>query len=540
MLEIEDLNLTIGETPILHQVNVSLKKGRVLGIVGESGSGKSLTALSIMQLLPNGARASGSIRFGDRQLLNASDELMQDMRGDDIGMIFQEPMTALNPVQSIGDQIAEGIILHSGVSRDQADRRAAEMLERVGLPPTRYPLSRFPHELSGGQRQRVMIAIACAQGPDLLIADEPTTALDVTLQAQILDLLKSMVEDEGMGLVLISHDLAVVAQVTDDILVMRDGRVLDSGPTEQILREQKHPYTRQLAEASSHIPERQEPILSDDQTDLGRTPLLVAENVVRDYPTKRESLFRKGKPFRAVDHVDLTLYPGQSIGLVGESGCGKSTLARMVLALDRPTSGSIAFRQANLATADKQELQKARRDIQVVFQDPFASFNPRHRVERLVSEPLYLEGHISREERRRRVAEALHEVGLNAGALDKHPHEFSGGQRQRLAIARALITRPALIVLDEPVSALDVSIRAQVLDLLADLRARLGLTYLFISHDLGVVRAICDEVMVMDAGQIVEHGTCGDIFDAPQSSAAKRLVEATPDLERALAKRLDG
>ena len=319
---------------------------------------------------------------------------------------------------------------------------------------------------------------------------------------------------------------------------MRNGEVLDHGSTGTVLKALKHPYTKQLAKASSHIPEHKvAPILSSAELERGSEPLLQARNLVRDYPTPRKNLWTPGTPFRAVNEVNLSLFAGQSIGLVGESGCGKSTLARMILALDTPTSGEIHFQGRQLVGAAEDDLRAARKDMQVVFQDPFASFNPRHKVERLVAEPLHLEPNLSGVEKRDRVVQALEEVNINADALDKYVHEFSGGQRQRLAIARALITRPALIVADEPVSALDVSIRAQVLDLLADLRDRLGLTYLFISHDLGVVRAICDEVFVMEAGQIVEHGTSASVFDSPKSQAAKDLVDATPDLERALKNR---
>lgn len=538
MLEIENLSLRIGDTPVLNQVNLSVEPGQILGVVGESGSGKSLTALSAMQLLPEGSITSGSVRFGGDELLGSTDSDMQKLRGDDLAMIFQEPMTALNPVHTIGDQIAEGIVLHTGANRAEAKRQAVHMMERVGLPVAQFPLSRFPHELSGGQRQRVMIAIACALRPKILIADEPTTALDVTLQAQILDLLRELVEENEMGLVLISHDLAVVAEMTDDLVVMRDGVVVDRGNTGSVLRDIKHPYTAQLAEASTHIPARTKPPVESEKChQRGDRPLVSARNLVRDYPTPRQSLFTPGKPFRAVNGVDIDIFPGQTMGLVGESGCGKSTLAHMILALDRPSSGTIEFDGTELTLANDEQLQAARKDIQVVFQDPFASFNPRHKVERLVAEPLYLEPKLTAAQRRDRVVASLEEVGLSASALEKYPHQFSGGQRQRLAIARALITRPALIVADEPVSALDVSIRAQVLDLLCSLRERLGLAYLFISHDLSVVRALCDEVLVMEAGEIVEHGLASTIFDEPRSNAAKQLVNATPNLARALENR---
>ncbi|MEP1207331.1 MAG: dipeptide ABC transporter ATP-binding protein [Rhizobiaceae bacterium] len=540
MLTVDNLNLSIGDARILKNVSLSIEPGKVLGIVGESGSGKSMTALSIMQLLPDASMTAGSIQFNGQELLYADDEVMQDLRGDDIAMIFQEPMTALNPVHTIGDQIAEGIMLHAKVDRQTARTRTIAMLQRVGLPVTHYPLSRYPHELSGGQRQRAMIAMACVQKPELLIADEPTTALDVTLQAQILKLLRELVEEQDMGLILISHDLAVVADITDELVVMRHGEIVDRGPTKAVLKAQKHPYTAQLAEASSHIPERsQQPIVSSLAKEAGLAPMLIATKLTRDYPVKRQSLLKPNPPFRAVDNVDLTIYPGQTMGLVGESGCGKSTLARMLLALDRPTSGSIRFDDVELTKASEKQLVAARRNMQVVFQDPYSSFNPRHKVERLVAEPLHLEKGIKGAEKRDRVVAALEEVGLPATALSKYPHQFSGGQRQRLAIARALITRPQLIVADEPVSALDVSIRAQVLDLLTELREKLGLAYIFISHDLSVVRALCDEVLVMEAGRIVEHGTASDIFDNPRSMAAKLLVAATPNLERSLRTRTD-
>ncbi len=527
-LAIDNLSLAIGGRPILHDVSLSVAPGEVLGVVGESGSGKSLTALAAVQLLPNGSEATGSIRLAGTELLDATETRLQTLRGDDIAMIFQEPMTALNPVHTIGAQVAEGIRLHRRVGASAAMDMAQAQLARVGLQ--RIPTTRYPHELSGGQRQRVMIAIACACQPKVLIADEPTTALDVTLQAQIMALLRDLVDETGMALMLISHDLAVVAEQADRIAVMREGRVVDGGTVTEVLSTITHPYTRQLADASAHKPVRR---LFDDAA----LPLLSASGLVRDYPTPRISLFRSGKPFRAVDDVNLTIRRGESVGLVGESGCGKSTLARMVLGLNRPTSGSIDFDGTPLSG---ETLPLVRRRMQPVFQDPFASFNPRHKVLRLVTEPLFLESDTQPGQLRTRAVDALQEVGIDADALDRYPHEFSGGQRQRIAIARALITRPDLIVADEPVSALDVSIRARILDLLADLQSRLGVAMLFISHDLGVVSAICDTVLVMDAGRIVERGPVRSVLEAPSSDAAKQLVSATPDLSRALANRQDG
>ncbi len=537
LLEIEDLTLSIGEAPILNGVELAVAPGEVVGLVGESGSGKSMTALTVMRLLPELARAGGHVRFDGIDLLSASEDAMCALRGDDIGMVFQEPMTALNPVKTIGEQVAEGIRWHTRASRAEAEERACRILDRVGLPQARFPLSRYPHELSGGQRQRVVIAIACALKPKLLIADEPTTALDVVLQAQVLDLLRDLVAENRMGLLLISHDLAVVADMADRIAILRHGEVMEAGETARVLSEQAHPYTRQLAQASMHVPARGAPPPSEREDKAAA--LLEVENLSRLYPGRRLSLFKKGEPTRAVDGVSFAIAPGQSVALVGRSGCGKSTLARLVLALDKPTSGEIRFRGDALAGRSEAELRPARRDMQVVFQDPYGSFDPRHKVERLVAEPLHLmERAPARAERRQMVAHALHEVGLAAADMDKYPHEFSGGQRQRLSIARAIITRPKLVVADEPVSALDVSIRAQILDLFAELNGKLGVAYLFITHDLTVARAITDEVMVMHEGRIVERGRTGKVLDDPQSEAARALVAAAPDLHRAIARRL--
>lgn len=536
LLEIENLRLEIGGTPILRDIDLSIAEGEVMGLVGESGSGKSMTALTIMRLLPDAARTSGRVTFDGIDILAAPEAAMNRLRGDDIGMVFQEPMTALNPVKNIGEQVAEGIRWHTGANRADAEQTARQILDRVGLPEAKFPLSRFPHELSGGQRQRVVIAIACALKPKLLIADEPTTALDVVLQKQILELLRDLVDERKMGLLLISHDLAVVADMADRITIMRHGEVMEDGETARTLSAQVHPYTRQLALASMHVPDRKKHAQAAD--DAAR-PLLSVENVVRDYAGRRTSLFSRPEPFRAVDGVSFSIRAGQSVALVGRSGCGKSTLARMILALDRPTQGAIRLNGAEVSAMSETELKPHRRDMQVVFQDPYGSFNPRHKVERLVAEPLHLlEKQPGPAERRERVTEALHEVGLQPRDMDKYPHEFSGGQRQRISIARAIITRPRLVVADEPVSALDVSIRAQVLDLFAELNGKLGVAYLFITHDLTVARAITDDVMVMHEGRIVEAGKTIDVLDNPQSEAAKALVAATPDLHRALQKRL--
>lgn len=534
LLDIRNLTVDIAGIPVLKGIDLAIEPGEVMGLVGESGSGKSMTALTVMRLLPRAARAGGRVVFDGTDLLAATEDQMCALRGDDIGMVFQEPMTALNPVKTIGEQVAEGIRWHTGASRSDAEDRARRILDRVGLPEAKFPLSRYPHELSGGQRQRVVIAIACALRPKLLIADEPTTALDVVLQKQILELLRDLVDENKMGLLLISHDLAVVTDMSDRVTIMRHGEVMEAGETAPTLSGQAHPYTRQLALASVHVPAR--PKVHGGGS---ASRLLEISNVTRDYPGRRLSLFKAGAPVRAVNGVSFSMGEGQSTALVGRSGCGKSTLARIILALDKPTGGSIRFMGTDLAGKTEAELKPARRNMQVVFQDPYGSFDPRHKVERLVAEPLHLlEQKPSPAERRERVAAALHEVGLSPRDMDKYPHEFSGGQRQRISIARAIITRPKLVVADEPVSALDVSIRAQVLDLFADLNQRLGVAYLFITHDLTVARAITDDVMVMHEGEIVEAGKTNEVLDNPQSQAARDLVDAAPDLHRAIARKL--
>lgn len=533
LLQIENLSLNILGLKILSDVRFEVDRGEVVGVIGESGSGKSMTALSIMQLLPHGTDVTGSIRLDDEELLTKTEKQMCAVRGADVGMVFQEPMTALNPVKTIGDQVAETVMIHRGASRAEALSTARETLNRVGLPEDRFPLTRYPHELSGGQRQRVVIAMAIALRPKLLIADEPTTALDVTTQAQILTLLKRLVDEDGMGLILITHDLAVVADIADRIVIMKSGEVVEAGPAVQLFRAMQHPYSKALMAATSHHPVRNPPKVA-----LNAVPVLEVKSVVREYALPRKSLFAKPGAFRAVDEVSFKIHKGENVGLVGESGCGKSTLTRAILALEGTQGGEIRV-GGELVTTKAGASAAARRKMQVVFQDPYGSFNPRHKVRRLITEPFYLMGRDAPtgSALEARIAEALENVGLRARDADKYIHEFSGGQRQRVAIARALITHPSLIVLDEAVSALDVSIRAQILDLLADLSDRLDLSYLFISHDLSVVRAITDRVMVMKAGKIVEAGETESIFSNPQHEYTRQLLAATPDLEVALKRR---
>ncbi|MDP1668141.1 ABC transporter ATP-binding protein [Phaeovulum sp.] len=521
LLSVTDLSVSINGTPLLEKVSFALQPGEIFGLVGESGSGKSLTALALMGLLPEGAVTTGHAELEGLDLLNQTERAMCGLRGNRIGMIFQEPMTALNPLMTIGDQVAETLMVHRALPRAEALAIAREKLDRVGLPEPRFGLGLFPHELSGGQRQRVAIALAIALKPALLIADEPTTALDVMTQAQILGLLRGLVEDEGMGLLLITHDLAVVAGLANTTSVMQTGRIVEQGPTEALFRARKHPYTAALFAASAHQPTR---------IDIGLSvPLLEVDRALRAYTLARPSAFAPRPVLHAVDGVSFTLHQRESLGLVGSSGCGKSTLTRAILGLDSLQGGEIRLSGTRVGPKLPNAL---RAGMQVVFQDPYGSFNPRWRVDRLVAEPFHLLPKAPADWRDR-VAEALVEVGLHPDDRRKYIHEFSGGQRQRIAIARALITRPDLIVLDEAVSALDVRIRAQVLDLLASLRRSHGLAYLFISHDLSVVRAITDRVLVMEAGRIVEEGPTEALFAAPQHEVTRRLVAATPQIPAA-------
>ncbi len=533
LLEINDLAVSIDEMPILRSLSLTLRAGEILGVAGESGSGKTMTALAIAGLLPDGAKLSGEIVLDGVRLSVASDEEYCNIRGRDIGVVFQEPMTALNPLMTIGKQVAETVRIHRKVTRSEARQLARDTLDKVGLPTSRFSLDRYPHSLSGGQRQRVAIAIAIAMKPKLLIADEPTTALDVTTQAEILELFKQLVVEDNVGLILVTHDLAVIAKTADRAVVMKDGERVDQGSITAVFRSTTQPYTKKLLENSVHVPAR------GARGEIGDTPVLEVINVVREYQGARQ-LFGRSEAIRAVDKVNLQIYSNENVGLVGESGCGKSTLLRTILGLDRPDSGEVRVFGQQFPTPNTADMRKLRRHIQVVFQDPYGTFDPRWRVDQLIAENFHLlESPPAGKEARKKIDEILARVGMKSSDADRFPHEFSGGQRQRIAIARALITEPSIIALDEAVSALDVSIRARILDLLAELSDRLGVSCLFVTHDLSVVRSVTDRVLIMKSGKIVEEGRTEDVFAKPTNPYTIELLRAAPDLNRILSERVD-
>jgi peptide/nickel transport system ATP-binding protein len=538
LLRVDRLGVEIDGRPVLRDITFDLAPAEVLGLVGESGSGKSMTALALAQLLPRNAVTTGRVLLEGRDLAALDEASLCAIRGRDVSLVFQEPATALNPLHTIGDQVAETVRIHRRVPRTEALAVAARVLERVGLPPDRVPLDRFPHELSGGQRQRVAIALAVALTPKLLVADEPTTALDVTTQARILDLLRDLARETGMALVLVSHDLAVVATLADRIAILKDGAIVEHGAAAQVLRRPAEPYTRELLRNAvpSAALAAERGTADAVAPSGGGPPLLAAHEVTREYAPRGG---RRGTPpLRAVGGVSLAIAAGERVGLVGESGSGKSTLVRTLLGLDEPSAGRVLVDGVALHDARGQEQRRLRRLLQIVFQDPYGSLNPRHRVERIVAEPLHLlDTPPSADERRRLVERLLDDVGLEAAHADRYPHEFSGGQRQRIAIARALAVEPRLVVLDEAVSALDATLRTQVLALLERLRVRRGLAYLFVSHDLEVVRAVTDRVLVMQHGRIVEQGPTARVLDAPVHAYTRTLVAASPSIERALAAR---
>jgi peptide/nickel transport system ATP-binding protein len=525
LLEVDELTVNIGAARVVNNLSFKVEAGEILGLVGASGSGKSMTALTLMGLLPQTAAYSGTVRLNGEALREKTELQMQAIRGRRIGMVFQEPMSALNPVIRIGDQVAETVRLHRNATRAEARAAAREALNLVGLQGEEGALDRYPYELSGGQRQRVAIAMAVVLSPQLLIADEPTTALDVITQAQVLSLLQELVRIGNMGLILVTHDLAVVAQLANRVAVMRRGEIIEQRATADILRQPREPYTAALLAAARLEPK------SLRMPPADASAVLEARGIVRDYPRKRTSLWHAPPPLRAVNEVSLSIQAGETVGLVGESGSGKSSLLKVILALERAQSGRVDLLGQPFSTAEGAALNRLRRAIQVVFQDPFGSFDSRWTVEQLIGEPFFLlDTPPTSGERRRKIAAVLEQVGLSPSDALRLPREFSGGERQRIAIARALITQPAVIAFDEAVSALDVLIREQILRLLADLAQRLGVSYLFVSHDLHVIRAIADRVYVMQRGRIVEEGPTAEVFAAPRNAYTQALLAATPKL----------
>ncbi|WP_183177702.1 ABC transporter ATP-binding protein [Azospirillum sp. OGB3] len=505
-------------------VSFDIAKGETLALVGESGSGKSVTALSILQLLPYpmARHPHGSIRFRGTELVGAEEKVLRDVRGDRIAMIFQEPMTSLNPLHSIERQINETLFLHKGLSRAAARKRTLELLRLVGLPNPEKRLNAYPHELSGGQRQRVMIAMALANEPDLLIADEPTTALDVTIQAQILELLKDLQRRFGMALLLITHDLGVVRKMADRVCVMNQGEIVEQADVADIFARPQHPYTRKLLAAEPK---------GDPLTPPADAPeVMAADNLKVWFPIKKGLLRRTVDHVRAVDGVSVNVRQGHTVGVVGESGSGKTTLGLALLRL-HASEGAIRFDGKDIQGWQAKKLRGLRREMQVVFQDPYGSLSPRLSVGQIIGEGLTIHGIGSGAERDAMVAKALEEVGLDPSSRHRYPHEFSGGQRQRIAIARALVLKPKFVVLDEPTSALDMSVQAQIVDLLRDIQARNNLAYLFISHDLRVVRALSSHVIVMKDGKVVEQGPTRRIFEEPREEYTRALLAAALNLE---------
>ena len=525
LLTVQDLTVGFKQdgqvVPAVHGVSFTVDRGETVALVGESGSGKSVTALSTVSLLGGSAQVTGSVTYDGQEMIGASDKRLRKVRGNDISFIFQEPMTSLNPLHTLEKQITESLELHQGLTGDEARARIIELLERVGIHDAASRLTAYPHQLSGGQRQRVMIAMALANKPDILIADEPTTALDVTIQAQILELLNELKRDEGMGLLFITHDLNVVQRIANKVCVMKDGRIVEAGPTAQIFANPQHDYTRKLLAAR---PSGQPQPVPDNARELVKTDGLRVW-----FPIQKGFLRRTVGHVKAVNDATIRVRAGETLGIVGESGSGKTTLALAIMRLIQ-SEGGITFDGEDVHGWSTKALRRRRADMQIVFQDPFGSLSPRMTCEQIIAEGLGVHGNPDGRRERDLVAEVMDEVDLNPATMDRYPHEFSGGQRQRIAIARAMILRPKMVVLDEPTSALDMTVQVQIVDLLRRLQVKYGLAYLFISHDLAVVRAMSHRVVVMKQGDIVEYGSANDLFERPQTEYAKTLLQAALDL----------
>jgi microcin C transport system ATP-binding protein len=531
LLSVADLSVVFrqggAETLAVDRISFELEQGETLALVGESGSGKSVSALSILRLLPYPAaeHPSGSVRFKGRELLQGDERELLAVRGNDISMIFQEPMTSLNPLHTVARQIGEVLKVHQSMSEEAARARTIELLDKVGIADPESRLESYPHQLSGGQRQRVMIAVALANNPDLLIADEPTTALDVTVQAQILELLRTLQRESGMAMLLITHDLGIVRHMADHVAVMQNGRIVETGPVGRIFEDPQHDYTKMLLAAEP----KGKPPKADDRAKV----VLEAQDLKVWFPIKRGFLRRLVGHVKAVDGVDITVREGQTLGVVGESGSGKTTLGLAILRLVG-SEGRIAYAGTGIDSYNAKAMRPLRKQMQVVFQDPYGSLSPRLSVRQIVEEGLLvLDKGLKPPERENRVAQALEEVGIDPAMMERYPHEFSGGQRQRIAIARAMALEPQFVVLDEPTSALDMSVQAQIVDLLRELQQRHGLAYLFISHDLKVVRALANEVLVMRDGVVVEQGPAEAVFEHPRTDYTKALIAAALHLRTA-------
>ena len=562
LLQIKNVSISFAangiQIPVVEGVNASIAQGQMLAIVGESGSGKSVTALSLLQLLPNTAKINGQLLFTptvheSMDIVTLSAPQIAAIRGNKIAMIFQEPMTALNPVFTCGTQVAEVLQLHLGLKKSEAKKRVIELFAQVQLPQPEKMYGSYPHQLSGGQKQRVMIAMAISCNPALLIADEPTTALDVTVQHDIMQLLQQLQVTQNMGVLIITHDFGVVADYANEVAVMYKGKIVEYGATNMILNSPQHNYTKALlaCRPMGHAAGTVLPIVSDFLTDTNElvvpqkiaavakantslyttndTPALIVENLKVHYATKNNWFAKKVEPFKAVDDISFTVSKGKTIGLVGESGSGKTTVGRAILQLIHPTAGNIIINGKNISALSKQQLRHLRKELQIVFQDPYGSLNPRLTIGSAIQEPMQVHAlFATKQQQKDKVIELLEKVNLQAAHFNRYPHQFSGGQRQRICIARALALNPSFLIFDESVSALDVSVQAQILNLLNDLKREFNFSSIFISHDLGVVKYISDEILVMHKGKIIERGLADEVYNNPKQSYTQQLIAAIP------------
>ena len=522
ILKIENLSVSFGKNDAVKNVSFGINKGETVALVGESGSGKSITALATVNLIDQAANISGSVKYCEKEIINSNSKDLRNIRGNDISFIFQEPMTSLNPLHTIERQLSESLKLHQGLKGPKVLEKILDLLAKVGIDEAHKRVTNYPHQLSGGQRQRIMIAMALANKPDLLIADEPTTALDVTIQAQILELLAKIQKSEGMGMLFITHDLSVVRRIADRVCVMKGGEIVEEGVTNEIFESPKHAYTKKLLNAEpSGIPR---PIIEN------AAKVIDIKNLRIWFPIVKGILRKVVGNVKAVNNANLNISEGETLGIVGESGSGKTTLALAIMRLIS-SKGHITFMGKKLDGLTNNQLKPIRRDIQMVFQDPYGSLSPRFTIEQIIAEGLDVHNLDEGQNRRKMVENILVEVGLEKEMIDRYPHEFSGGQRQRIAIARAMILKPKLLILDEPTSALDMTVQVQIVKLLRDLQIKYSLAYLFISHDLRVIRALSHKVIVMSNGDIVEAGTNKDIFENPKSDYTKQLISAAMNIK---------